>query len=272
MNKGTHHTEEAKEKNRIAHIGRKPWNFGLPMSPKQKELLRKANVGKHLSEKHREKIRLFHTGKKWMLGKHLSDEWKLHLSLANKGKKLRLGTKLSEEAKKKISMGGKGRIVSQETRQKRSISLKANPRMSEPRKPRSEITKQKLREKNKAFWINMTEQQQKNYVKNLLSSTTRISKPQKELFYFLKQIFPDAQLEFLVRTKKTYRFADIGIPSLKLDFEYDGERWHDINRIEKDEQRDKELAEIGWATFRINKSSLKILARQPIFIFRRYNK
>jgi very-short-patch-repair endonuclease len=33
----------------------------------------------------------------------------------------------------------------------------------------------------------------------------------------------------------------------------------------KDEQRDKELTEVGWITFRINKDSLKILSQQKIF-------
>lgn len=69
-NKGRKHTEEEKEKDRIAHLGKKngmygkkPWNYGKPMSEKQKQLLiesRKGlvpwNKGKELSEEHKKKV------------------------------------------------------------------------------------------------------------------------------------------------------------------------------------------------------------------------
>ena len=85
-----------------------------------------------------------------------------------------------------------------------------------------------------------------------------------ELFLFLKQIFSDAVLEYPIKTAETYRFADIGVPSLKIDFEYDSAYWH-AKRMEADKKRDLELAAIGWVTFRVNKKSLTALSNQPIF-------
>ena len=42
---------------------------------------------------------------------------------------------------------------------------------------------------------------------------------------------------------KGIRFPDIGIPSLKIDIEYDGSYWHDK---EKDKIRQKKLEGVGW--------------------------
>ena len=89
-----------------------------------------------------------------------------------------------------------------------------------------------------------------------------ISPPQMELFNILIQIFPDAELEYRIggrKNKKGFnvRWADIGIPSLKLDFEYDG--WgHKIITFE-DKKRDEELLLQGWKTIRINKEKLSII-------------
>lgn len=69
-NKGRKRTEEEKEKDRVAHLGekngmygKKPWNYGKPMSDKQKQLLiesRKGlipwNKGKKLTEEHKRKV------------------------------------------------------------------------------------------------------------------------------------------------------------------------------------------------------------------------
>lgn len=73
------------------------------------------------------------------------------------------------------------------------------------------------------------------------------------------------------KTKEKIRLANLGNkkclgkhPSLKIDFEYDGEHWHK-QRKENDVKRDKELVNIGWITFRINKQALKLLSQQPRF-------
>lgn len=103
-----------------------------------------------------------------------------------------------------------------------------------------------------------------NKFKNI-RDLNNISPPQRELFNILIKIFPDAELEYKIggRVKKKgyhVRWADIGIPSLKLAFEYDG--WcHNFGEYTsfEDEKRDKELSLQGWKIFRINKEILKII-------------
>ena len=95
---------------------------------------------------------------------------------------------------------------------------------------------------------------------------TRISKPQKELFEILKQKFFDAQLEYPVKTNKSTRFADIGVPSMKFDFEYDGFTAFSRHNLIDDRKRDEELSEVGWATFRINKEILKKMSMSNVFV------
>lgn len=76
-----------------------------------------------------------------------------------------------------------------------------------------------------------------------------VSEPQKLLFILVRQVFPDAELEYPIRTAARVRFADVGVPSMKLDFEYDGSHWH--QDIGADESRDQELIEVGWKTIRL---------------------
>lgn len=90
-----------------------------------------------------------------------------------------------------------------------------------------------------------------------------ISPPQMKLYQLLIKIFPDAEMEYKIggRKNKTgyrVRFADIAIPSLKIDFEYDGQYSHG-NRSFSDEIRDEELINQGWRTIRITKDILHIL-------------
>jgi group I intron endonuclease len=47
---GKHHTEESKQKNREKHLGRVPWNKGVPCSEEQKEKIRKKLLGTHPTE------------------------------------------------------------------------------------------------------------------------------------------------------------------------------------------------------------------------------
>lgn len=83
----------------------------------------------------------------------------------------------------------------------------------------------------------------------ILAKQGKISKPQIELFNKLKQEFPDAELNYPIITKQRTRFADVGIPSLKIDYEYDGSYWH--QNKEKDRIRDEEIKEVGWKIIRI---------------------
>lgn len=110
--KGYHHSKETKEKIRKAFLGRK-------LSEETKEKMR----GKRRSEETRRKISLFHRGQKLSedckrkiglahIGTHLSEECKRKLRLVH------IGKSLSEESKQKISLARKGKALSEEHKQK----------------------------------------------------------------------------------------------------------------------------------------------------------
>jgi very-short-patch-repair endonuclease len=268
---------EYKEKQRQSHIGQTPWNKGMPMSEEQKEKLRQAqlktyingrvpvNQGKHFSEETKQKLRESKLGNKFWLGKHHTEKTKKKIGLTSLGRhnKSNIGRHLSEEHKQHIRQSCKG------------INTGKRP-------PFSEDWRRKLGLSNKGKHIQFSEEHRKNlalsrkkspkvakHLRDILHQIPRISKPQKELYFLLKQIFGDATLEYPIQTKDAWRFADIGVPSLKLDFEYDGKHWHE-NKKERDDKRDKELAEVGWVTFRVNSEILKVLLKQPIFMLRSY--
>lgn len=76
------------------------------------------------------------------------------------------------------------------------------------------------------------------------------SKPQVELFNFIKSIYSSAKLNYPVKIRTDRHFSlDVAIPELKVNYEYDGGYWHD--KV-KDLFRDEALMEKGWAVVRIN--------------------
>lgn len=115
MKKGYHHTIESKEKNRISHLGKIPWNKGLKVQ---------CNTGRTQFKKGQVSI---NKGKKFpnshpigMTGKTQSIETKLKISNSLKGripKNLKSiagwnkGIRVSEDIKKKISLSRKGKLV-----------------------------------------------------------------------------------------------------------------------------------------------------------------
>lgn len=106
---GKHHTDEAKEKNRVAHTGIKQ---SYETIEKRISSLR----GKHLSKEHKEKISKANKGK--VCGDRLTDEGRRKISEANKNKVM------SIETRKKISSANKGRKASEETIRRLSESHK----------------------------------------------------------------------------------------------------------------------------------------------------
>lgn len=76
------------------------------------------------------------------------------------------------------------------------------------------------------------------------------SKPQRELFKKVKEIFPEAkyEVEFLNPKFGFYYHLDMAIPEIKLCIEYDCEWTHPNPR--KDAFRDKVLEKFGWKTIR----------------------
>lgn len=90
---------------------------------------------------------------------------------------------------------------------------------------------------------------------HILNKNGNVSYRQRELYEIIKKKYKDAVINYRVTTKKGFRFLDVAIPELKIDFEYDGEYWHTDRK--KDLCRDCELEEIGWKTIRINKNNFK---------------
>ncbi len=78
------------------------------------------------------------------------------------------------------------------------------------------------------------------------------SKPQLSLFEVVKQVIPEARLEFgqnlLYNGERYYYFLDIAISDLKLNIEYDCAWTHPDP--EKDAFRDEVLQSFGWKTLR----------------------
>jgi hypothetical protein len=70
-----------------------------------------------------------------------------------------------------------------------------------------------------------------------------ISIPQKELYYMVKEIFPEAILQYPI-----FGYClDIAITDLKIYLEYDGSYWHNE---EKDKIRDGIMEKLGWKKLR----------------------
>lgn len=127
-NKGVSTTEEAKEKNRQKHLGKK-------MSEDSKRLISaalrgiKRKSGYHLSEEHRaaiskglkgRKISESHRLKQSLTnrGKRASEETRRKLSESHMGNKSHLGCKATEEQRRRMSEAHIGFQVSEETKEK----------------------------------------------------------------------------------------------------------------------------------------------------------
>lgn len=250
-------TEEHKQK--LTFKGHKHKEESLQQLSKSLKVAWSKREGWHHTKESKEKNRIAHLGQiPWTKGKSMLPHVKEALLKAN------IGRKLSEEQRKQISLlhtGNKYSFGKHRTEEEKQHLRELNKGKTYGRiyQPHTEDTKKKMSKSQIKFY---STEEGKNHIKKMCKLITKISKPQRELYEYLKQIFPDAVLEHPIETKRSWRSADIAVPSLKLDFEYDGEHWHNE---EKDRVRDKELSEVGWATFRINNNSLKILSRQPIF-------
>ena len=86
--------------------------------------------------------------------------------------------------------------------------------------------------------------------KNIRKYCKSPSKPQIALYEKVKEIYLDAELEYPITISKTKTiWLDIAIPRLKLNYEYDGNYWHQDKN--KDIKRDKILKKLGWKIIRI---------------------
>ncbi|MDP3734421.1 MAG: NUMOD3 domain-containing DNA-binding protein [Nanoarchaeota archaeon] len=97
----------------------------------------------------------------------------------------------------------------------------------------------------------------KNYKTQKNKKGGYISRKQIEIYEILKEEFQDAQLNYPLKTKVGLYFADVGIPSLKLNIEYDSSYWHK-NKL-KDFKRDTNIKSTGWNVIRIKEEQIKQL-------------
>lgn len=133
---GRKHTQETKQKMRLAHLGKKKPNvIRKPHSEETKQKIRLAHLGKSRgphSEETKEKIR-----------KSAAERARIMFpkKVMQKINTVKPRKKCSEETKVKISKANSGRIPSQETREKMRLA-----KLGRKTKPCSEETKEKIRQ------------------------------------------------------------------------------------------------------------------------------
>lgn len=89
--------------------------------------------------------------------------------------------------------------------------------------------------------------------RNIRKYMKRVSKGQFALFEFVKKFYPDATLEYPVKvTSKKTIWLDIAVVSRKLNLEYDGQFWHQLDeQKQRDNSRDEFLRNQGWKIIRV---------------------
>jgi len=252
--KGKHHSKEHKQKISKALKGRPAWWIKSgkpdpltyrkyePLSEEHKKKIGEGNKGKKQSRECKRKIGLANKGRlPWNTGKKRpprSKEWGKKLSEANKGKKI------SKQTRKKQSVAmkkwhkthisaWKGKHFSKEHRKKLSESGKGRKLTKEHKRKLSE------------FMIKGNAAHIQSFIRNP-------SKPQVELYNYIKQIYPTAILNYPIKLwKRKWYSLDVAVPELKINFEYDCEYWHKLNGKERDLFRDENLIERGWCVVRI---------------------
>ena len=77
------------------------------------------------------------------------------------------------------------------------------------------------------------------------------SLPQLELQSIVESLlgYENVESEQYVKTFKTYRYIDVAWIKEKIGFEYDGY----LHDFDNDQERDKELSEVGWTIYHFNK-------------------
>jgi very-short-patch-repair endonuclease len=141
---------------------------------------------------------------------------------------------LTKETDKRVREGGK----------KGGLKRKGKSYYTDERRIKQSVKQKEWAKNNKEHYRRMRK----------LCSQISISKPQMELYLLIKERYPEAELEYLIKTNYSWRYADIAIPSLKIDIEYDGQNWHKNKSL--DDLRDKQLAEVGWKTIRFDKDNV----------------
>jgi len=138
-----------------------------------------------------------------------------------------------------------------------SQKLKGKPKSLEHRRHISEAVKKQYKENPKRREISV-----KSGCKAFRKIVGRTgSPPQRKLYQLVKSVFPEAKYNYEVKiTKNHYRYLDVAVPSLKIDFEYDGVLHEILPDVkENDKTRTAELEQRGWKIIRFNKLTLREL-------------
>lgn len=229
MIKGSHHTEETKQKISLALKGRAPSKGfkGYHHSEKTKRKISQTLKGKPLSEETKQKI------SQSLKGHSLSKETKKKLSLA------RLGKRLSKEAKQKISRANRGRQYSEETKRKMSAILKERYKIPENhpfygRRHTEEFKARKREQRLKQIFP------QKN---TSIETALKDNLNQHNISYQTHLSVCDVCI------------PDIVFPESKIAVFADGDYWHSKSfkngKVwERDRRQDQVLRENGWIPLR----------------------
>lgn len=244
---GKHHSKETRKKisktrlKRIKEGKIVPWNKGkkLPQVSGKNNFF----FGKNFSGKNNP-----------FYGKHHSEETKRKISATLKGK--HIGKKHSEETKRKMSLS---KLGEKNPNYRKYLSIATRLRRSKAQKGRkhSEETKLKIanskKGKKRPKWIRkmLSEQMLNGGAIKALNGIKNPSKPQVQLFNFIKKTYPDAILNYPIQIRKDKGYSlDVAIPKLKIDYEFDGSYWHKGREV-RDFFRDENLLENGWCVVRI---------------------
>lgn len=203
-----------------------------------------------------------------MARKKPSMETKNKISLAQRGyhnsanTEFMVGHITSEEIRRKISITKTGNTISWMKGKHHSVESNEANRLAHTGKKASEETKLRMRVSQLKRYQANPELASYRVVALRHSEeggTGYISKNQRLLFNFLKVEYPDAVLELPIVTDVSVRYADIGVPSKRIDYEYDSQLHKKFKSVEKDAERDAELRRVGWGTIRFTDVDAKRL-------------
>ena len=130
---------------------------------------------------------------------------------------------------------------------------------------RSVVISQKLNISTNTLWTIIKEQCSQEYINKLNNNTweyikpirtkifnnlnaTKVSKSELVFRDIILKYIPTAQPNYPIQSTKGFNwYVDVAWVERKIAFEYDGLYWHNK---QKDIQRDRDLAKLGWITFR----------------------
>jgi very-short-patch-repair endonuclease len=248
MRKGSHLSEEHKQKLRDNHWSRKgmtTWNKGLT---KEMDSRIKGNGLDHLSDEHKQKLRDNHWSKNEgfvhpMQGKHHT-----------------------EIARKKISLGKIGKHQSPETILKRSIALKKSYSKPELRNKISKLlkghdvskeTRKKISISNKGHSVSEDTIQKIKDARAKQIFPLQDTKIEVKIQNFLQQLGVEYFTHKQMNIQHSYQ-CDIFIPSMNLVVECDGDYWHKYpTGNDLDHIRTSELIDKGFNVLRLWENEIK---------------